>query len=252
MNVCRVYTAHTHTFRCTHKHLGGCTLSHCRPLQVSSSSSLPPFLFFCAFFLLRASEGWVGGQAQAERRRDWGGGFSLPLFCCCWGERERERAHIHTETSLQPHSHPHTALPLLPPQTQRYNIKEPTLLKDYFSHTLAPQSGSVPLARIPPPPSRPAPLGTARAFLPSSFHTWRGSLSQAIADKLQTRLPPFPSLPPSLSFSFTPPFFFLVFSFFAPTPLCSHPVSPSSPSCLRPSFLPAPLSPLSLRMWGPH
>ncbi len=39
------------------------------------------------------------------------------------------------------------------------------------------------------PPSLLTPLGTVQAFKPSSFHTCSGSLSQAIADKLQTRQP---------------------------------------------------------------
>lgn len=119
MNVCRAYIAHTHIEHTPLQMHSQTSVwmhtSHCRPLQVSSSSSLPPFFFFGAFFLLRASEGWVGGQAQAERQRGcvcvWGG-VSLPLFCCCWGERDREHifiqkplcSPIHTHTPLSPSS----------------------------------------------------------------------------------------------------------------------------------------------------
>lgn len=187
-------------------------------------------------------------------------GGAFPLFCCCWGER----AHIHTERSLSSPIHTHTTPSLLSPSTRtyththpkRYNIKEPTLPKDYFSHTLAPQSGSVPLS---PPPACQY-LVQSKHSMPSSFHTWRGSLSQAIADKLQTRQPPFsPSL---LRLFFLPPLsrpnnsrLLRAPTILTPHPSCplgppsfSFPPSPPLASSLSLSFSPTypPHSPLSL------
>lgn len=88
------------------------------------------------------------------------------------------------------HTHPHKGLlfPAVPGPLQHLDTR--TTSKQLGGNT----SGAYCLQSDrffspPSPPSLLTPLGTVQAFKPSSFHTCRGSLSQAIADKLQTRQP---------------------------------------------------------------
>lgn len=193
------------------------------PLQVSSSSF--PFLLF----LLR-----VGRRCR---------GVFHSLFCCCWGERERESESTYPYRTLSPG--PFTPTPLPQPhytQTHTKTQLQRAPAKDYFSQPHTGSSVQVWFSCGTPPLL--AALGTAQAFLPSSFHTWRGSLSQAIADKLQTRQPPLPS-PPTLSQP-------LFLSHTHTDAHCTHPCSSGLLfSILTLSTLSTHPTPF-LRMWGPH
>ena len=194
-------TTHTHTH--TEKH------PHCRT----------PSDFIIFFLSVFFSFLWRGGEGEK-------GVFHSSSFVAAG---ERDHISIHNALPCNPiHTHTYT-------HTQTH-IKAQTLPKDYLSHILAAHSGFV---SLPEHPSWLATLGMAQAFLPSSFHTWRGSLSPAIADKLQTRLSPplltlaLLSLPLFFSTPSPPPLFL-----FDPSPL-PFPLSLSL-------ILSAPPPPLSL------
>ncbi len=158
--------------QCTHP------LSFCHSISSSVRASPPISLFLCALSHTAAIQKHV---------RDHLGFHHLFLLLFLSGLLYPSLLSV---LAQKVHTHPHKGLlfPAVPGPLQHLDTRTTSkqlggntsgaycLQSDRFFSSLS-------------PPSLLTPLGTVQAFKPSSFHTCSGSLSQAIADKLQTRQP---------------------------------------------------------------